>query len=179
MVQEGVKSQPVSWQRFVELVKGKYIPENVKRDLALEFKNVKQGQRTVAQCDYEFNRLSRYAPNLVSTEEDKIHRFIWGLRPEISSTLTVQEFMVTKMSLIEHYALRVSYEELILLVRGHGLVKVRNHHIPAAVKDHPELKARKEVRIPPHDHTVIFVDVGTTERARRHVGVLLVVVPEI
>ena len=49
-----------------------------------EFRNLRQGNHTVAQYVDEFIKLSRYAPDDVSTDAAKHEKFMEGLNDEMS-----------------------------------------------------------------------------------------------
>ena len=49
-----------------------------------EFRNLRQGNRTVAQYVDEFSKLSRYAPDDVATDVAKQEKFMEGLNDEMS-----------------------------------------------------------------------------------------------
>ena len=50
-----------------------------------EFKNLKQGQMSVTKYQSEFTRLSKYAPKMYVTEEEKCHKFEDGLNDYIQA----------------------------------------------------------------------------------------------
>ena len=54
----------------------------------MEFQLLKQGDMTVLQHVMKFERLSRYAPELVDTEQKKIIKFLEGLNPIIERDAT-------------------------------------------------------------------------------------------
>ena len=71
-----------------------------------EFRNLRQGNRTVAQYVDEFSKLSRYAPNDVATDAAKQEKFMEGLNDEMSMQLMVETFnnyqeLVDKALMIE------------------------------------------------------------------------------
>ena len=70
-----------AWTTFKEQFTEKYVPDHIKRQMAVEFQLLKQGDMTVLQYVTKFERLSRYAPELVNTEEKKIIKFMEGLNP--------------------------------------------------------------------------------------------------
>ena len=49
-----------------------------------EFRNLRQGNRTVGQYVDEFSKLSRYAPDDVATDVAKYEKFMEGLNDEMS-----------------------------------------------------------------------------------------------
>ena len=57
-----------------------------------EFRNLRQGNHTVAQYVGEFSKLSRYAPDDVATYAMKQEKFMEGLNDEMSMQLMVATF---------------------------------------------------------------------------------------
>ena len=57
-----------------------------------EFRNLCQGNRTVARYMDEFSKLSRYAPDDVATDAAKQEKFMEGLNDEMSMQLMVATF---------------------------------------------------------------------------------------
>ena len=70
-----------AWAIFKEQFTDKYVPSHIKRQMAVEFQLLKQGDMTALQYVTKFERLSCYAPELVDTEEKKIIKFLEGLNP--------------------------------------------------------------------------------------------------
>jgi hypothetical protein len=71
-----------------------------------EFRNLRQGSRTVGQYMDEFSTLSRYAPDDVATDAAKQEKFMEGLNDEMSMQLMVATFnnyqeLVDKALMIE------------------------------------------------------------------------------
>ena len=71
-----------------------------------EFRNLRQGNRTVAQYVDEFSKLSRYARDDVATDAAKQEKFMEGLNDEMSMQLMVATFnsyqeLVDKALIIE------------------------------------------------------------------------------
>ena len=56
--------------------------------MAVEFQLLKQGDMTILQYVTKFERLSRYAPELVDTEEKKVTKFLEGLNPVLEQNAT-------------------------------------------------------------------------------------------
>ena len=55
-----------------------------------EFLNLTQGNKTIAEYEVEFLRLSRYANGIVSTEYERSVRFEDGLRDELRVLIAPQ-----------------------------------------------------------------------------------------
>ena len=56
--------------------------------MAVEYQLLKQEDMIVLQYVTEFERLSRYAPELANTEEEEIIKFLEGLNPIIERDAT-------------------------------------------------------------------------------------------
>ena len=57
-----------------------------------EFRNLRQGNRTVGQYVDEFSKLACYAPDDVATDAAKQEKFMEGLNDELSMQLMVATF---------------------------------------------------------------------------------------
>ncbi|XP_022957288.1 uncharacterized protein LOC111458730 [Cucurbita moschata] len=82
--------EPISWPQFKEAYLRKYYPVAARMKLQAPFHELKQGDLSVEDYDQEFNRLSRFSPIYVSTEELKAERFIAGLRENIRGYMASQ-----------------------------------------------------------------------------------------
>ncbi|KMZ11300.1 hypothetical protein BHUM_04587c [Candidatus Burkholderia humilis] len=96
---------PRTWDNFISVFRNKFIPEVVKERKQEEFIYLRQRTMTVAQYEKKFNRLSKYAPDLVDTDIKRNKRFIQGLNLEIQDALVTVR-MDTYADLVD-YALRV------------------------------------------------------------------------
>ena len=96
----------LTWERFKELFEDKYISKTARVDKRREFVNLRQGDLSVDQYIKRFEELSRYAPNLVCTDELKIEQFVEGLRPEIYRDVTVGQSEGPSFSKIVEQALK-------------------------------------------------------------------------
>ncbi|XP_038902300.1 uncharacterized protein LOC120088934 [Benincasa hispida] len=65
-----------TWDQFKERFYEKYFSAHVRYNKQVEFMNLKQGTITVE----EFDRLSCFTPDLVSTEAKRAKRFVQGLQ---------------------------------------------------------------------------------------------------
>ena len=57
-----------------------------------EFRNLRQGGRTVSQYVDDFSKLACYAPDDVATDVGKQEKFLEGLNDELSMQLMVASF---------------------------------------------------------------------------------------
>ena len=78
----------ITWKQFREAFYEKYFPDNVRRQKAGEFIRLEQGEMTVAQYEAKFTELSRFAPQLISTEEEKAFKFQDGLKPYLKNKIS-------------------------------------------------------------------------------------------
>ncbi|KAF7151632.1 hypothetical protein RHSIM_Rhsim02G0020600 [Rhododendron simsii] len=81
----------VTWDRFVKGFNNHYFPKSWKLDQEAAFIDLKQGNMTVPEYEARFAKLSKYAPDLVSTEEKRCQRFRKGLLPKVATRLTTYE----------------------------------------------------------------------------------------
>jgi len=59
---------PIPWERFKREFNDHFFPCAQRQQCARDFQDLKQGSMTVEQYTAEFQRLSRYAPNLIPDE---------------------------------------------------------------------------------------------------------------
>ncbi|XXG53565.1 hypothetical protein AAC387_Pa03g1647 [Persea americana] len=77
-----------AWTSFKRQFGEKYVPTHVKRQKAIEFQQLVQGNTTVQEYLTKFERLSRYALESIDTVEKKIAKFLEGLNPIIERDAT-------------------------------------------------------------------------------------------
>ncbi|CAL8135565.1 unnamed protein product [Prunus armeniaca] len=61
-----------------------------------KFLHLKQGSMSVFEYEHKFNELSRFAPELIPTEEEKCRRFEKGLRLDIQAVITATTYPTMK-----------------------------------------------------------------------------------
>src|SRR3954471_17913918 len=83
----------VTWQEFRDAFQGYHILDELMERKREEFCTLSQGSMTVHQYRTEFNRLSRYAPEKISTDAKKQARFRKGLSPILRHDLNLLEFV--------------------------------------------------------------------------------------
>jgi hypothetical protein len=66
----------ITWQEFVEEFRRYHIPDGIMKLKADEFRNLKQGSKTLSEYIFQFTELSRYGPELVNTDAKKQTKFI-------------------------------------------------------------------------------------------------------
>ena len=72
------EAPPMTWASFSSLFMEKYIPRT--RD---EFLSLEQGRMSVTAYEAKFRALSRYATQLCFSPQERIRRFVKGLRSEL------------------------------------------------------------------------------------------------
>ncbi|XP_071914062.1 uncharacterized protein [Coffea arabica] len=80
---------PRTWVNFMKEFNAKYFPPLVQEQKEDEFIRLCQRAQTVAEYESYFTRLSKFAPELIVTEQRRIRRFILGLNVEIQKDLAV------------------------------------------------------------------------------------------
>lgn len=88
---------PASWTNyylgsFSTAFRRAHVPAGVVALKKKEFRELKQDGRTVTEFLHEFNRLARYAPKDVRTDEEKQEKFLEGLNDELSVQLISGEY---------------------------------------------------------------------------------------
>src|SRR3954465_2656912 len=83
----------VTWQEFCDAFQGYHILDELMVRKREEFSTLSKGSMTVHQYRTEFNRLSRYALEKISTDATKQERFRKGLSPILSNDLNLLEFV--------------------------------------------------------------------------------------
>ena len=59
-----------------------------------EFVRLEQGNLIVAQYEAKFTKLSRFAPQLIATEEEKTIKFQDGLKPYLKNKISILKLSV-------------------------------------------------------------------------------------
>nr|CAD1820576.1 unnamed protein product [Ananas comosus var. bracteatus] len=102
----------ISWKKFKELLLAHYFSTSVKRKMEQDLRNLRQGDRTVAEYEREYSRLLHCVPFVVRDDEDKARIFEQGLRPPIfrfvqSSNLQTYREVVDRALIVESGAAEV------------------------------------------------------------------------
>ncbi|XP_070022902.1 uncharacterized protein [Nicotiana sylvestris] len=80
---------PPTWEEFEEAFMANFIREKDSEAKAIEFEQLKQGNKSVQEYYMEFIRLAKHAPHMVKIEKAKIHKFVGGLAYHIKDTTSV------------------------------------------------------------------------------------------
>ncbi|KAJ1253446.1 hypothetical protein BS78_K255900 [Paspalum vaginatum] len=76
-----------TWEEFRQAFRAHYIPASLMEQKRREFRDLKQGNRTVMQYVQTFIHLSQYAPRDVATEPERAERLLEGLDPTLRTHL--------------------------------------------------------------------------------------------
>ena len=73
----------MTWASFSSLFMEKYIPQTLRDRKRDEFLSLEQGRMSVIAYEAKFRGLSRYATQLCFNPQERIRRFVKGLRSEL------------------------------------------------------------------------------------------------
>ena len=73
---KGIDAPPTTWKEFKEAFLDHYLPLEIREAHADQFLNLYQGNMSAREYNLQFNSLSRYAPNVVATMADRVHRYV-------------------------------------------------------------------------------------------------------
>ena len=73
----------MTWADFLEESNNKY-NVSILATKVIKFSNLKQGNLPVIEYTRKFDRLTRYAPDMVATNIVKVNCFLEGLKPELA-----------------------------------------------------------------------------------------------
>ncbi|XP_027120450.2 uncharacterized protein [Coffea arabica] len=76
-----------TWANFTREFNAKFLPPLIQEKREDDFIKCKQGTMSVAEYETQFTKLSRYAPELIATEQRRVRRFVQGLNVEIQEGL--------------------------------------------------------------------------------------------
>ncbi|XP_028059897.1 uncharacterized protein LOC114263531 [Camellia sinensis] len=71
--------QGTNWAEILEVFCEKYFPPCIRDRNVIEFENLKQGNKTVAEYEAQFTKLARFALHMVNTDYKKARKFEGGL----------------------------------------------------------------------------------------------------
>ncbi|XP_024963863.1 uncharacterized protein LOC112504143 [Cynara cardunculus var. scolymus] len=78
----------LTWEEFKKLLKEEYCLRSEIQKLEAELWNHKMKGSDVESYTARFHKLAKLVPHLVSSEENRIDRYVWGLAPEIWGNVT-------------------------------------------------------------------------------------------
>ncbi|XP_071906049.1 uncharacterized protein [Coffea arabica] len=101
---------PRTWVNFVRKFNAKYFPPLVHEKKKNEFIRLRQGTQLVAEYESQYTRLSKFAPELILAEHQRVRCFIRGLNVEIQKDLAIAQ--ITTFSDAVEKALRAENARL-------------------------------------------------------------------
>ena len=78
----------VTWKFFLDEFKKQYVGRIYLNNMRREFQNLKQRQMSVTEYQREFTRFSKYAPEILVSEEERCRKFEDGLNDHIWAHVT-------------------------------------------------------------------------------------------
>ncbi|XP_012440016.1 uncharacterized protein LOC105765458 [Gossypium raimondii] len=89
-VKEGTQPEQLTWDFYKSFFQGKYVVASYIDTRRCEFLNLTQGDRSVAECEAQFLRLSHYARGMVATEYEHCVRFEDALKDNLRVLIALQ-----------------------------------------------------------------------------------------
>ncbi|KAL0561308.1 hypothetical protein IC582_001730 [Cucumis melo] len=99
----------ITWKQFKESFYAKFFSASLRDAKWQEFLNLEQDNMTVEQYDAEFDMLSRFAPEMISTEGARADKFVTGLKLDIQGL--VRAFRPTTHVDALHLSVDLSLQE--------------------------------------------------------------------
>ncbi|BAS93193.1 Os05g0296332 [Oryza sativa Japonica Group] len=106
------EGQPITWTRFTAAFRRTHVPAGVVALKKKEFRELKQGNRSVMEYLHEFNNLARYAPEDVREDEEKQEKFLAGMDPELSVRLVSGDYPDFQRLVDKSIRLEAKHKEL-------------------------------------------------------------------
>nr|ABF97995.1 retrotransposon protein, putative, Ty3-gypsy subclass [Oryza sativa Japonica Group] len=106
------EGQPITWARFTAAFRRTHVPAGVMALKRREFRELKQGNRSVMEYLHEFNNLARYAPEDVREDEEKQEKFLAGMDPELSVRLVSGDYPDFQRLVDKSIRLEAKHKEL-------------------------------------------------------------------
>ncbi|XP_028103744.1 uncharacterized protein LOC114302865 [Camellia sinensis] len=124
-----------TWVVFTKAFLAKYFPSSARERLREQFVELRQGVISLAQFEMRFTSLSRFAPELVATEEHRCYEFERQLRDDI------QEKVVGSMWK-NYFALVEAAAHVEAMVSSVGRVREEAISVTPTVHKHSRLSKR-------------------------------------
>jgi hypothetical protein len=85
----------ITWDEFVEEFHRYHIPEATLKRKADEFRELRQGNKSVKEYTYQFIELARYTPEEVDKDSNKQEMFKKGLTPELRTRVPLRSTLIS------------------------------------------------------------------------------------
>ncbi|XP_070040722.1 uncharacterized protein [Nicotiana tomentosiformis] len=83
-----VGAAPLTWSEFSVLFLEKFVPQSYREELRRKFEQLRKVGMSVMQYEMRFYELARHAVWLVSTDMERIQRFVDGLTYQLGLLMT-------------------------------------------------------------------------------------------
>lgn len=124
-----------TWIAFTEAFLAKYFPPSALERLRKQFVELRQDAALLAQFEMRFTSLSRFAPELVATEERRCYEFEGRLRDDIREK-------VARSMWKNYFALVEAAAHVEAMVSSVGRVREEATLVTPTVHKHPKLSKR-------------------------------------
>ena len=85
----GPNAPPAVWQEFSQAFMEHFLPQELREAKVEKFLNFKQRNLSVREYSMRFTQLARFAPEMVSTQDARKHRFVIGLGDHLIGSCAV------------------------------------------------------------------------------------------
>ncbi|KAM6556128.1 hypothetical protein CsatB_003147 [Cannabis sativa] len=89
VVEQTKNVDTMNWDDFKRVINEKYYNSAVLAAKVGEFTGLVQGSLTVTEYAQKFDRLAKFAPDLVPTDRVRAHRFVEGLKPMVARDVEI------------------------------------------------------------------------------------------
>ncbi|XP_070036335.1 uncharacterized protein [Nicotiana tomentosiformis] len=100
-------SPPMTWSQFTQLFLDRYIPPSESEELRYQFEQLEQGQMSVTDYEARFSELSRHALMIITTDAERVRRFVAGLHSGIRANMAREVEIGTSYQLVVEIAWRI------------------------------------------------------------------------
>ncbi|XP_070011171.1 uncharacterized protein [Nicotiana sylvestris] len=100
-------SPPITWSQFTQLFLDRYIPPSKREELRYQFEQLEQGQISVTDYEVRFSKLFRHALMILSTNTERVQRFVVGLHSGIRANIAQEVEMETPYQLVVEISRRI------------------------------------------------------------------------
>ncbi|XP_070031484.1 uncharacterized protein [Nicotiana tomentosiformis] len=94
----------MTWDRFTRIFPDRYIPSSQREELRFQFEQLQQSQMSVTDYEARFSEFSRHVLMILSTEAERVQRFVAGLHTGIQDTMAREVKMGTFYELVVEIA---------------------------------------------------------------------------
>ncbi|GAB2292963.1 hypothetical protein Dimus_038231 [Dionaea muscipula] len=81
------RGEVIDWTTFMMEFENKYFTSHIQNQKKAELLALRQGSMTIPEYDAKFAELERFAPELVTTEPQRMFLFLNGMDPDLQATI--------------------------------------------------------------------------------------------